>query len=420
MMSQRLRLNQEQHDRLTMLLGVTMLGVATLMLVATGALGVGRVAWPQYDFALYYAAGLVWLEGGNPYDVATFAAAHVPLPGGSENESLFAYPPTFAPMAMAFAALPFEMARQAIVLINLVAIAVLAALTVRLATDAEEPRPASGMTITPWLLAAAVVGNLFGSRLIWLGQITPVVAALLVSAWYLVRRERVVLAGVLLGLATIKPQFLVLPVLWLALDRQWRALAIAAAVALLLAAYPLALDGPTTVIGEWLRTLALYEASEHNRPGISSSVIGLPGLVVALGGPEIPVFAALAVAMAITAGLGVARARLHADDILGILLALQLGLVYGRGGDPIFLAPAIAALWLHAAHRPKLWPWLGGLGLLLFLPNRIMEVDAAPWLVQWLTPTTLLILATLVLLSLRSRPDVVRADRRPLRAVPRA
>jgi hypothetical protein len=391
------------RERLMTALGIFVLAGAILLFVATGVLGVGRSAPPNYDFALYYAGGLIWLEGGNPYDIEQFAAVHGPLPNAYLTYSQFAYPPTFAPMAMLFAMMPFEVARGWLVAIDVVSIAVLAIFVAKLAVNAEESRPASTMAITPWLLAAFVIGNLFTSRQVWLGQITPFSMALLVTAWYIIREKRLVLAGVLLGLASIKPQLLILPMFWLLLERQWRVLFTAGAVAVLLSAYPFWLDGPLAVTADWLRTVAEYQVVDVNRLG-HPTVVGFPGLLAALTGIEIPAVMALAVALAVTTGLWAARSRFHKDDVLGILLALHLGLVYAREYDLMYLAPAAAALWLHAGHRPRLWPWLAVLVALLFVPTRIMQPEAAPWLAQWLTPTTLLILGTLLVLSFRRPP----------------
>ena len=82
-----------------------------------------------------------------------------------------------------------------------------------------------------WLLAFVVVVSLGMYHTAWalfLGQVSIVVAALTVLAWWGLRTERWALAGVCLALSTVKPQavFLFAPfiLLWAVYRRHWRLL----------------------------------------------------------------------------------------------------------------------------------------------------------------------------------------------------
>ena len=81
----------------------------------------------------------------------------------------------------------------------------------------------------PLTLAACVLGTLFfynSARAIVLGQYAIVVAACVIGALVALRAERDWLAGILLGLSTIKPQMAFLTILyvllWCAVRRRWK------------------------------------------------------------------------------------------------------------------------------------------------------------------------------------------------------
>jgi hypothetical protein len=101
-----------------------------------------------------------------------------------------------------------------------------------------------------WLLLARAAMNTLG-----LGQDYSIFIALAVVAWVLLERDRQLAAGIFLGLLiAFKPNYVLWAVLLVFCGR-WKASAVAAGVAAVLCALPLALYGPG-IYGEWMRAVA--------------------------------------------------------------------------------------------------------------------------------------------------------------------
>jgi hypothetical protein len=399
---------ERNHPNLVILVSALMLLIAILGLVLTGIVGIGRTSPPSSDTHYFYAAGLMWLDGGNPYDWETYYAAVVTvldpeLIGDAElNDIRFVYPPTAAPFFMALALFDFDTAKTVILVLNLLSVAALAFFTVAWLWRAEEPRTGSDSVLVSALLVCIVIVNPFTTRGVWIGQVTLPFAVLLIAAWYFARRDKEILAGILFGLVAMKPQTAVLPALWFLLEGRYRLLSISAVLALLFVAYPVAIGGPIDTFRDWLSAIAVYNTYEANALGFPN-VVGLPSLLVAAGLPKIPVLAALLIVCAITALLWRIRHRLCRDDQFGILMALHCGAVYVHSPELVLLAPAAAALWMHLALRPFTWIWLLLGVLVFFVPERIFMLTNVDLLVHRLTIMTLATFLCLLVLSLSDR-----------------
>ncbi len=382
------------------LLGPAVLVAAVAVYVSTGLLGAGRGASrPFADLDQFVVSGQLWSRGLDPYDFAVWKPAFEQA-AGYDPQVPHGYPPQSVLPALLFAALGLTWARAAAALICTVAVLALAMVTVRWVRDAEEPRPASVFPWTGWLLAALVIGNPFSAHLAWLGQPTLPVAALLVWGWFLARRGSDTLAGVLLGLATFKPQFLVLPMLWLALERRWRLLAVAGGVSLVLALPAFVSTGFEPPLLGWVAALSRYTDHHATRLG-SAWVVGLPSLLAATGVDVPGPFVWLAAAVPVVVLLFLARRRLSPDDHLGLLTGIQCALIYAHTNDLVFLAPLAAATWLHVADRRGQWLPAGVIAVLLFFPQRVVHAAGVPLLEHWRTPLVIVAVATLLVLSLR-------------------
>jgi hypothetical protein len=287
-------------------------GIAALL----AALGVGAVVdmgvwisdlWAGRagsDFAGYYVAAMVGRAHGWPalYDANVYPQALRALRGSG---TVYGNLPLAAWAALPFTALPFHVAEMLWSLL----LAAGFVWTWRAATRGPEWERAL-LLLAP--LAAFPV--LFA---IHLGQLVLLVAALVVLHWWLLRAGRPLLAGVVLGLAFVKPQDVVLLPLVLLLSGRWKAAAACCATVAVMAAAVLLALGPDGLraCASTLRTLSASQTCEF----CTRHTLGghLPSWV-----PQLPVRAAVAL-VALAPAL-VAGARRHeralAAGVLGALL----------------------------------------------------------------------------------------------------
>ena len=236
----------------------------TLAAVAAGGSIFGLAAWLFYfrifaglyggDWMVYYNAVRAALEGHSRllYDGVAFTASLNLRFSGllAHPYSLhpWLYPPSYLLLLLPFGALPPALAG---VVFLLTSFALMAAALVLL-SEKRDDRPLYVLSalLSP---AAAVV--------VWLGQNTFLTAALLIGGVALAKR-RPLLAGILLGVLTYKPQFWLMVPIALIAARQWKTLAAALASAALLALGSLAVFG-LAPWQDWLRLMtapsALFE-----------------------------------------------------------------------------------------------------------------------------------------------------------------
>lgn len=388
--------------RLGTALGPAALVAAAGALLAFGVAGIGRSGSPwQSDLDWFWTAGRLWAEGQNPYGPEALAAEMQRL-GRQTGGAALPYPPQFAPFCLLLAALPLAGARWLMVGLNLACLGALAWLSVRLAT-APPAAPAAVSPATRWLLPALVLGSPFAAHLLWIGQVTPLAVALVVGGWVLVRQGRELLGGAILGLATFKPHFALLPLLWLLLERRVRVLAAAAGASAACALPGLGLRDPLGVVGAWLRAVPAYQADPANRLG-GEFTVGIPSGLAALGLPPPPLWTLPLLGALLTVGLWLRRRRLDADDVLAWLVLLQCLGVWVHSNDLLLLVPAAAALWRRLAGRHELWaPSAAGLAALYF-PQRVVRLAGWPLLHHWRTLVVGLAAIALARLASRDRP----------------
>ncbi|HUD27893.1 MAG TPA: glycosyltransferase family 87 protein [Novosphingobium sp.] len=224
--------------RLLALLNAAML--AFLVLTAQG--GVDRNGFLLgSDFVSFWTVGHMLHSGVDPYDGAAHIAAQRSFFASDTGYTAFFYPPSFLPFCWPLGLLGYFPALAA----WLLATGAVYAAAVR-AWWGEV-----GKAMPAWLPLAAFPAV---PIVVTHGQTAFLVAGLLgLGAWLVPSRP--VLAGVLFGLATIKPQFgLLLPVALL-LTREWKVIAAATLTALALAAFS-ALAFGHGVWPEWLAASA--------------------------------------------------------------------------------------------------------------------------------------------------------------------
>ena len=248
----------------------------------------------------------------------------------------FASPPVAAPFYMGLALVSEGAAMRLMHVLDLLAVALLGWLTARMAWEPVAPSllPASRNVI--WYFPALFAFSTFTVQTLWLGQMSLLGATALQAAWYLDRKGHAVLGGVCLALASIKPQLMMLPLIWFLLERRWRMVFVSGVVAGLLMAYPLMLNGPVTEMRAWLGAVQNYKTHEPNLLG-SCFVVGIPSLVAAAGGPGLDL---TLMGIALTAVLWWYRHRICADDVPALLALIALAIVYGHDLDFVYLGAA--------------------------------------------------------------------------------
>jgi hypothetical protein len=291
------------------------------------------------DFIIFYGVSRLTLAGRAALAYAPHALllAERGVAPASRGLFLWTYPPTFQLVVAPLALAPYLVALAAWSAAGLAAyLAVIAALV-------RDRRS--------WWLALAFPGVFM---CLAQGQTGLVVTALLGGVLLLVDR-RPLLAGVLLGLLAIKPQFAVLAPLLFLVDRRWRALAAAAVTAVAFAA------AATLVFGldSWLRFLAAAGLSARalevgalpiwKDPSLFAALIAWrapPWLALALQGAA----AIAAVILALRAWRGEGPRELKAGVAV---LATLIVLPYLFDYDLALLAIPIGAAMISIARRPS-------------------------------------------------------------------
>ncbi|MEO8547397.1 MAG: glycosyltransferase family 87 protein [Sphingomicrobium sp.] len=205
---------------------------AVLLFVAYGAVYVstldfghliprdGKLHVIGRDFLNFWMYGRAAFEPnpGRYYDLGTYWAATEPLTGPGYPPQMWSYPPTVMLLAAPFGLLPYMVALALWTAIGVAAFI----LALRLWT--KDPR-----YLIPLLLAPPAIFGMVSGQFAFVAT----VAILAVLRW---RTTRPLLAGVILGLLTLKPQLgLFFPILLLA-TRSWKVILAAAVTAIAVAA----------------------------------------------------------------------------------------------------------------------------------------------------------------------------------------
>jgi hypothetical protein len=305
------------------------------------------------------------------------------------------------------ALLSYPSAKIGWLLLNLLAVAAVVAMTAHTVNRLPNGKWDHLGTV---LLAAFIMGSPLTTNVVWLGQTTLIVFAATMAAWFFNRQGRWVLAGVCLGLATVKPQVCLLVFVWLLLERQWKPLLVSVGAAAVLALYPMLVQGgPFGVAQAWLDRLQSHKAFEANMPG-SEHVIGVTSFLNAAG-LNAPGLEAVGVALVVV--LWLFRDRIDPEDVFGILMGLMVSFVFVHDCEYVCLVPLVTSLWVHGRERWATLFWGGLLVLLLLFPRRLVRALDVPVLSHWRTLVALLILGTVVVLSVRRRSGRPLRERAP-------
>ena len=369
---------------------LALLNVALLAyLILTSRNGVDRNGFLLgTDFLGFWTAGGMLHEGGNVYDGAAHAAAQQRYFVQDGAYTAFYYPPAFLPVCYALGFLTYFPALATWLLATGSAYAV----AVRLWFSRLAPGRFH------WTAIAALPAVLIA---VTHGQ-TSFLAAALLGLGALLVPQRPVLAGILLGLATIKPQFGLLVPLVLVLTRQWTVIAVAtlSAAALSLAA---TLAFGVDIWRDWLAGMGpATEALENGAIGYAKmqSLFAAAKLMGASTQLAYGLQAVLSAIVAIAIGLAAWRQRygpmLAAAMLAGsllttpfmldydlVLLAFPLIALLGSGFRPwekivaalVFIAPVFARPLAEVTGIPVMPPLL--IALFILLVRRCLDLPEA-------------------------------------------
>lgn len=337
------------------LIGFALVFGQLIYLAASLLQGSWLVGGVPNDFVDVWAAGQLALQG-NPaavYDWPTHKAMEV-IALGHPFEGYFGwhYPPTYLPVAVLLAKLPYVWAQMLFLFFTFTAYIFCV-------------RRIIGDNFAILLAAAfpAVLANVIAGQ-------NGFLSAALVGGTLLTLNARPVLAGVLLGLLTYKPHLGFLFPVVLAASGHWRTFVTAGVVAVLMALVSWAAFGSETWAAFFPSIGHTSQAFLDNGWADFAKLQTAFGLVRTLGGPE-PLAWTVQAALALGAAGAVAVLwRSHAADELkaaalatGALLATPYLYTY----DLVVLAVPLAFLWRLGRARGFLPHELAGIGIACLL-----------------------------------------------------
>lgn len=198
------------------------------------------------DFISFWTTGRMLVAHGDPYDAAAHIAAQRAYFASSGGYTAFFYPPSFLPFCWPLGWLWYFPALTA----WLAATGALYVAAVRVWWRDVPTRFPLWLPLIAFPAMPIVVTH---------GQTSWLLAALLGTGVLMVRRQPL-LAGLCLGLATVKPQFGLLVPLALLASREWKVTFVAGATALMLAGVSALAFGPE-LWAEWLTASARAQAA---------------------------------------------------------------------------------------------------------------------------------------------------------------
>ncbi len=335
------------------------------------------------DFINLYAAGQIYSQSmsiDNVFDSASYSLfltklfnIEVPL-----YHYVWSYPPTMFLPARLFTGMSY-----------LPALGLWSIATMAIYLGGLRLAGLRGWWLAAGLLTPAAAVNLF------FGQYGFLLAGLLIGGLSQVDR-RPLLAGLLLGLATLKPQLgLLLPILLLA-QRQWYAMAVAGAVAMLLIGISITLDGISAWRQYFELVLPVQRMFLETGSGFFMLLTVTPFMAGKVMGLPIPLAYLLQLAVTLVCALGVYGIGRRGPPLPAMVFTLAAGFLatpYAMAYDLVILAGASLLLlsaqpnWFGTRPRamacallwllPLLWPILGV--NLYFMPLLPLAIALFAW-----------------------------------------
>lgn len=374
-------------------------GLTGLILFGVVGLYRGQLPW-QLDLATLYGSGWKLRHAIIPYGVPSTPAV---VAADGIEVWLYAYPPNFAPLAMGLSSLGWSGAKILALLLNLAAamgLAVVTAVMMRPGWTTSGPVFTSQQIV----VAGIVLGSPFVSHVVWLGNTTLLVTLALLLAWIANDRGRPIVAGLLLSFVAVKPQFALLPGLWLLLERRWVVIGSAAAGSLVLSAYAMIVYGPVRAFTDWFDGLQTYLAGGENAVGCLYC-FGMGDVLFAGNLPSANVEIAGLLSMAFLWRL---RERLSRLEILAVLMGLTAFFLPVHNYDLVILAPLAGAIAVWSARSTARSAVALAAAVLFLIPLRVVLMANSALLVRWREVILVGLMSLLVASVLRRGPAPAR------------
>jgi len=171
---------------------------------------------PLQDFMTYWAAGRLFLTGGNPYSMSATVAIDRSLGWTNVQQFVMLNPPWSLPFVAPFAMMPFKVAHYLSLAISL-ALEIVCSLAFWRYFGGEKRQQWIALAVLATFLPAAAAEHY--------GQITPLIFAGVTGFFFALRHQRYMLAGACLLIFGLKPHLLYLVLLaillWSIQYRRW-------------------------------------------------------------------------------------------------------------------------------------------------------------------------------------------------------
>lgn len=191
------------------------------------------------------------------------------------DEQRFAYPAYVSLLLLPILMFPFRVAQLLMVMLLVLAMWILVRLSISMVEAATSPDPplSSSAIVILTLISPPVLCGLK------LQQVALLVELLVVAGLWMVARRRYFGAGLLLALATSKPQLALVPVTWLMVwslgkwRERWKLVFSIIVSSFSLVAYAAFFAGPAWVL-QWLKGLLAYRSYAHGAVSVLELISG--------------------------------------------------------------------------------------------------------------------------------------------------
>jgi hypothetical protein len=188
-------------------------------LVVVGVFSVGQNGSYGYDFTIFHMAGKMLWGGLNYWEEL------------SVRPGPYAYPPQASALIAFYALFSPSVALTIHTVINFACVAVVVYVVNQWFIKYDY---SAQLSVSQGLCIAILIGNPLSAVTMHMGQLNFILLAAIVLFWHSYQSRKIVFAGLLLGVCTIKPQMSIALIVWLLLEKEFIILSIGAGFACVL------------------------------------------------------------------------------------------------------------------------------------------------------------------------------------------